>query len=883
MPQNFKSLYYPDHPAKEPKKKNIKIAFGEKDRKLYDSVAGLSSDELRCLIGHTSYTSLRDSAIQIDLPLNTYCIRTLRNKVALEQKNKRFTVDPIQSTFRGGGAEPLHNWYPFLEGYSPRFVETIYKTFCDDAKNVYDPFAGTGTTPLTVAGLGSAALYSEINPLLQFLIEAKIKALTLSFKQRIKLAESLKNIKSDLPDLLAEAYKDPDIETNYLATFGKSKFFDNQTFNSVLRARTVIDDIACSDPIAAQFSTIAILSSLIPASLLKRAGDLRYKTSVELKKEKTDFEHAINQNLTQIIVDLERLASLDVTPTFLCEDAKKIGELPELNIDAVITSPPYLNGTNYFRNTKIELWFLKCLKQNPDLADYRSRAVTAGINDVSLTKEVINSEAIADVVKRLEVKAYDARIPKMVSSYFSDMTVLFDGLRKHLAKNAPLAIDIGDSVYCGIHVPTHELLKKILLSLDYEFENEIILRRRLSRDKTPLHQFLLLFKYRGPVRKNGGCHNGNHIWEKTWRAFKKTLPHQKQPFAKRNWGHPLHSLCSYQGKMKPSLAHFLIKTFLPSESRILDPFAGVGTIPFEASLMGHTSYAFEISPAARIITEAKLKKTDKEECKDTLKALDKFIKNDDVNPDDWTSIQSINFNKSIKEYFHEDTLGEILLARGFFRRYPPQTASQFLVHAALLHILHGNRPYALSRRSHPITPFAPTGNFEYRALLPRLEEKVTRALEAGHSSTFKDGHVFFQDALSWWPREVNNLDAVITSPPFFDSTRFHLGNWMRLWFCGWDKEDFQSKPLSFVDEKQKNSFSIYESIFRQSRERLKKNGLVVLHLGMSKKCDMASELSQIAKKWFRTADLFSEQVTQCESHGIRDKGTVTAHQFLILQ
>ena len=41
-----------------------------------------------------------------------------------------------------------------------------------------------------------------------------------------------------------------------------------------------------------------------------------------------------------------------------------------------------------------------------------------------------------------------------------------------------------------------------------------------------------------------------------------------------------------------------------------------------------------------------------------------------------------------------------------------------------------------------------------------------------------------QDATEWWPADVNELDAVITSPPFFDSTRFYLGNWMRLWFCG---------------------------------------------------------------------------------------------------
>jgi hypothetical protein len=46
---------------------------------------------------------------------------------------------------------------------------------------------------------------------------------------------------------------------------------------------------------------------------------------------------------------------------------------------------------------------------------------------------------------------------------------------------------------------------------------------------------------------------------------------------------------------------------------------------------------------------------------------------------------------------------------------------------------------------------------------------------------------------------------------------------------------------------------------------------------------MAAALVKVAVRWFRVADLFSEQVEHCESHGIRDKGTVTAHQFLVLQ
>ena len=147
---------------------------------------------------------------------------------------------------------------------------------------------------------------------------------------------------------------------------------------------------------------------------------------------------------------------------------------------------------------------------------------------------------------------------------------------------------------------------------------------------------------------------------------------------------------------------------------------------------------------------------------------------------------------------------------------------------------------------------------------------------------FVNGKIYNQDINTIWPQEINMLDAIITSPPFFDSTRFYQANWLRIRFSGWSEKDFKHQISSFIEEKQKKSFDIYKGIFRQSRERLKSGGVCVLHLGKSNKCDMAEELQKVSRRWFRTADLFDESVAHCESHGFRDKGTVTSHQYLVL-
>ena len=353
--------------------------------------------------------------------------------------------------------------------------------------------------------------------------------------------------------------------------------------------------------------------------------------------------------------------------------------------------------------------------------------------------------------------------------------------------------------------------------------------------------------------------------------------------AKRNWGHPWHSICSYQGKLKPSIARALTSALLPaSGGRILDPFSGVGTIPFEARLQGHSAWGFDISPAAVAVSQAKLERVDLRAVEKCLADLAGELQKFDANAFELARLKSIRFNGPLVEYFHPDTLNEILAARRYFKSRR-LSGSEALVFSSLLHILHGNRPYALSRRSHPITPFAPTGPYEYRRLIDRLRNTVDRRLAVAPPSELPIGRAFFQDATCAWPEEVCDLDAIITSPPFFDSTRFYSANWMRLWFAGWEAEDFVREPARFVDERQKCDFAVYRPVFAQAAKRLRPGGHFAIHLGKSRKCDMAAILTDIGSQYLELIDSFSESVEHCESHGIRDKGTVTHHQYVLFR
>lgn len=892
MSQGYKSVYFRDASEETGSNTGLTLAFGKKDAHLFRAVRAMSSEDIRQLLGYQRLSSIRKRAARANLPINTWCVRKLRQRMPtrIAEPGQLYLsaayLDPVHSTFRGGEAEPLHTWYPLLEGYSPSFVRSVHKRFAPSARRILDPFAGTGTTPLTAARMGLDAFYCEVNPLLQFLIEVKVGVLAMGDRERGRLLNDLSAISSKIPGWLSEGPEDGRLARDYAAVFAESTFFDDDIFSEVLRARTLVDHVAWRNRAAANLLSIAVVASLIPASKLKRAGDVRYKRPDEMRTTQPSLTQRMCDRLARIIADVSSLEYVDRRPVLVCEDARYLGDVPELDCDCVITSPPYLNGTNYFRNTKVELWFLRCLSDKKDLSAFRRRAVTAGINDVTRDRfDFAEHPAVQGTVRRLQEAAYDLRIPKMAASYFRDMADIFGGLKRQLRAGASVAIDVGDSSYGAVHVPTDVILTDILSDLGFAKQDEIILRRRKSRDQTALRQVLLVFKFSAGTRTGPPADTVSAIptWQPKWELFKQRLPHQSPPFSKRNWGHPLHSLCSYQGKMKPSIAHHLVSVFLNPGERVLDPFAGVGTIPFEAQLHGCESFGFEISPAALSIASAKCGYPVSQECYSILNSLDEYLCTHEPTESERRDAACIAFNGRLPDFFHDKTFREILLSRRYFLCQPPAAASEFLVHACLLHILHGNRPYALSRRSHNTTPFAPSGPFEYRPLIPRLRAKVTRSLRHPKPQGLARGTIFFQDATEWWPSQVTSLDAVITSPPFFDSTRFHLANWLRLWFCGWERHDFETRPKGFVDERQKKSFSVYEGIFRQAKERLKVGGILVFHLGKSRKCDMAKEIASVAGRWFKCMDVFSEDVRHCERHGVRDKGTVSEHQYVILR
>lgn len=371
------------------------------------------------------------------------------------------------------------------------------------------------------------------------------------------------------------------------------------------------------------------------------------------------------------------------------------------------------------------------------------------------------------------------------------------------------------------------------------------------------------------------------LYSEAAKEFVTTLPYRQGEYAGRNWGHPWHSLCSYHGKLKPAIAHMLINRFTKEGDVVLDPLCGVGTIPFEACLQGRIGIGNDLSRMAYAITKAKVDHPEKENVLLALKKLENYIE-ENLKTYETIPYSDFGFNGKIPEYFHEETYREILAAREYFKDRELSSEDAMIL-ACFLHVLHGNRPYALSRNSHPLTPYKPTGDFIYKNVIEHINDKLELAYKKIDIESISKGTALYGDFSKLTPENTGMVDAIITSPPFAGSIRFYIQNWMRLWCAGWEEEDFKQADIDFLEAKQKKSMDIYYDFFAMCDKVLKPQGKIILHLGNSKTCNMADELEARARDRFNIVYKGAENVESIEKHGIKDKGGTFEHQYLFLE
>lgn len=387
--------------------------------------------------------------------------------------------------------EPIHNWFPYLEGFSETFIENILNSVNEKPKVIYEPFSGSGTVPVYCKRNNIDCFYSEVNPFLIELTNLKLSIFDLSENEKKIIHDNLLQISKDLNRILDNTKPDMVLLKAYKSVFEKSIYFEPENFEKVLKLSTYCKTI--EDDNISQFIKIAICNSLLPSSLLKRAGDIRYRKGKELNSI-ANIVDLVVKRLEIIANDIVNLSEPDNNINLEYNyNSKLFNENYENKVDVIVTSPPYLNGTNYIRNTKLELWFLGYLKVKKDLSGFRKEVVTSGINDVTTLEKKIELPTIDNILNNPELW-YDKRIPKMIKDYFFDMNIIISNFYKYLKKGGFVFLDIGDSVYAKKHIPTDLILLDLFKRNGFTVVDNLKLRDRRSKGGMIVKQCLLVLR-----------------------------------------------------------------------------------------------------------------------------------------------------------------------------------------------------------------------------------------------------------------------------------------------------------------------------------------------------------------------------------------------------
>ncbi len=231
---------------------------------------------------------------------------------------------------------PIYRWFQIKESFSSGLVRLLAETW-GLGKNelVLDPFCGAGTTPLACRELGIDCMGFEAHPV--FL-----------FASRVKLNEyKVEDLRQSVERISQEKFESADSE---FPPFIKCLVPKN-ILADVLSIKQKILEI--KEEKARDFMMLGLAASVFESGIVHRDGAV-------LKPGKgriANVRNVFRRRLLEMCADVEQFKGKPCDVRVERGDARKI-EMSDDSVDAVITSPPYLQKQEYSRAYSVEQWLL---------------------------------------------------------------------------------------------------------------------------------------------------------------------------------------------------------------------------------------------------------------------------------------------------------------------------------------------------------------------------------------------------------------------------------------------------------------------------------------------------------------------------------------------
>jgi hypothetical protein len=358
-------------------------------------------------------------------------------------------VDP-QATFLSMRLPTRLDRYPAK--MVSRLAENLIERYALDATRLLDPFSGSGAVLAAASNKGIPVSGVDINPVSGLLSRVKLKGF--SPNRAIRLA-------GNLVAIAREVQRPLDIQWS-----AKHYWFTQATLLKFERLRAAA---TCLGLERTDDGTAVLLSYALSVRLCSRADQRSPKPFISKQARKSRSGKHFDPYST-ILMLLHQLAELygsrrhSKKSRFLLADVVSGSSwIERLGMHShVITSPPYINAQDYFRNFKLELYLLEDMLPFK-VSDIRERFIGTERGDLlqGIPANVIETNCSRLLLLR-DLSRRAPRLANVVHRYLYDMGRAFDAIRSCLEPKGKLVLVCGDNLIGGFRIQTWKILRQML-------------------------------------------------------------------------------------------------------------------------------------------------------------------------------------------------------------------------------------------------------------------------------------------------------------------------------------------------------------------------------------------------------------------------------------
>ena len=339
--------------------------------------------------------------------------------------------------------------HPFPARMAPEIIDDLLDKCPNDAV-ILDPMCGSGTVLRKAIASGRKAIGLDTDPLAILMSSVATKKLN---PKKVELElEAILNYVKRYRKRLSVTHNCDETEQFKKFWFARKQRID---LNAISRAIESCENRRTPKPISNLFRLALSRTIITKDKGASLAADVSHSRPHRVRT-KNDYDVVANfDRLCRTILATVNASEIHASAKVKADDARQLTSIEESSVDAIITSPPYLNALDYLRGHKLSLVWLG--KTIPELRNLRSNNVGA---QSAPTNKAVSALSWATVLAEFpKLSMLSIRQQKMTHRYVLDLLSMCKQFRRVLKSGANLHTVIGNSNLGSVYVPNSELFQ----------------------------------------------------------------------------------------------------------------------------------------------------------------------------------------------------------------------------------------------------------------------------------------------------------------------------------------------------------------------------------------------------------------------------------------